>query len=192
MRDVREVFFSSKMIATHCNRLHLRRTDKCVLVTAGMQADAITLFKTLQTRLTHYEHQHGKPMSTPAIAQMLSNLLYSRRFFPFYTFNQLVGLDEEGKGAVYGYDAIGSYERTSAGSMGTGQTLIQPLLDNQFAFRQHALKPTTEMSRENALSLVKDAFASATDRDIYTGDSVEIAVIDKDGVRIETMPLRRD
>lgn len=72
------------------------RTDKCVIATAGMQADQLALHKLLQTRLQWYEHQHRKPMSTPAIAQMLATILYSKRFFPFYTFNVLGGVDDDG------------------------------------------------------------------------------------------------
>ena len=44
--------------------------------------------------------------------------------FPF------VCLPQPGKGAVYTYDAVGSFERTQYAAQGSGQKLIIPLLDN--------------------------------------------------------------
>jgi 20S proteasome subunit beta 6 len=167
-------------------------TDKCVIISAGMQSDASTLHKTMHARLVHYEHQHGKPMSTEAIGQMLSNMLYGRRFFPYYTFNLVAGLDQEGRGIVYGYDAIGSYQSVEVGAAGTGQTLIQPLLDNQVAYKNHRLIPQTDLDLDRALSLVKDAFTSAGERDIYTGDSVRIAIIRQSGIEYQDLALKLD
>jgi hypothetical protein len=46
--------------------------------------------------LQMYEHEHNKKMSTVAVAAMLSTMLYSRRFFPYYVYNIVAGLDEEG------------------------------------------------------------------------------------------------
>jgi hypothetical protein len=36
-----------------------------------------------------------------------------------------------GVGCAFSYDAVGSFERVRYSSSGTGQTLVQPLLDNQ-------------------------------------------------------------
>ncbi|EFC43192.1 predicted protein [Naegleria gruberi] len=167
-------------------------TDKCVIASAGMQSDAATLHKVLKMRLVEYEHQHGKPMSVVAVGQMLSNMLYNRRFFPYYTFNLVAGLDTDGKGIVFSYDAIGSYQSVEVGSQGSGQTLIQPLLDNQVAFKNHLLVPNTDLTLEQSLSIVKDAFTSAGERDIYTGDSVEILIITKEGIKTEILELKKD
>ena len=42
---------------------------------------------------------------------IISNTLYGKRFFPYYTFNLMAGLDENGNGVLYGYDAIGSFDK---------------------------------------------------------------------------------
>lgn len=36
-------------------------------------------------------------MTSGAIAAMLSTILYGRRFFPYYVYNIIGGLDEDGK-----------------------------------------------------------------------------------------------
>jgi 20S proteasome alpha/beta subunit len=45
-----------------------------------------------------YEHSHNMKMSCSAVAQLLSVTLYYRRFFPYYAFCMVGGIDEDGEG----------------------------------------------------------------------------------------------
>ncbi|KAJ4785828.1 Proteasome subunit beta type [Rhynchospora pubera] len=170
--------------------------DKVVLASSGFQGDIRALHKNLAARHLLYQHQHNKQMSCPAMGQLLSNTLYYKRFFPYYAFNVLGGLDNEGKGCVFTYDAVGSYERVGYSTQGSGSSLIMPVLDNQLKSPSPLLLPArdavTPLSETEAVDLVKDVFASATERDIYTGDKLEIVVINASGIKREYLELRKD
>ena len=85
-------------------------TETCAITSSGMVADMETLHKLLITKVKVYEREHKRQPTLESMAQLLSITLYGRRFMPYYSFNLLCGLTMEGKGAVYGYDAIGSYD----------------------------------------------------------------------------------
>lgn len=38
----------------------------------------------------------------------------------------------------------------------------------------------------------KDMINSIAERDIYTGDGVEVTIINKDGIKVKREPVRRD
>lgn len=104
---------------------------KIVLSVVGFAADANALRERLDTAVKMYRYQHNRTMSLSACAQRLSHILYGKRFFPFYVTCILGGLDETGKGALYSYDPVGSYEREQCRSAGAASSLIMPFLDNQ-------------------------------------------------------------
>jgi len=170
----------------------------CVVGLVGFHGDVLTFTKTLQNRLKIYEYENNKKPSTSAIAQLLSNMLYSRRFFPYYVNTIVAGINNEGQGAIYSYDPVGSYEREIYRAGGSSSALLQPLLDSQCGLKNQSASfelnksYTVKMSKEKVISLVKDAFTAAAERDIYTGDGLVVNVITKDGVKVEHFPLRRD
>ncbi|CAD8136079.1 unnamed protein product [Paramecium octaurelia] len=166
-------------------------TDKCVLATAGQYADFIALRKFLQQRLQLYEFQNEVQASTETVAHLLSRELYSRRFFPYYTFNLLAGLDENNHGVVYGYDAIGSYDKMTYGVQGSGQELVVAVLDNQLK-GYNKINKTIPQTREEILDIILDCFSCAAERDIHTGDNVEILIITAAGTERIVKPLRKD
>mmetsp|Transcript_31037 Transcript_31037/g.42694 ORF Transcript_31037/g.42694 Transcript_31037/m.42694 type:complete len:217 (-) Transcript_31037:151-801(-) len=170
-----------------------RLTDKCVLGTSGMQADFTTLVKVIRTRIRMYEHQHGRTPPLSAVAQLLSNTLYGRRFFPYYAFNVLGGIDEEGNGVAYNYDAVGSFERVQYSSAGSGEELVQPLLDNQIGWKDQKLTALkTPKTSDEVIDLVKDALTSAGERDIHTGDFADICLVTAEGVAHHKFDLKFD
>lgn len=76
---------------------------------------------------------------------------------------------------------------------GTGTALLQPVLDNQVEGKQLAERqPKPELSADECLDLVKDGFTSTCERDIYTGDTVELFKITSDGIEKHTLELRAD
>lgn len=168
-------------------------SDRAVLASAGMGADRQYLHKILRTRMRMYRHQHQRDMKLTAAAQMLSNTLYSRRFFPIYAFNVMGGVDEHGEGFVFGYDAIGSYEKVKVVCSGTGQMLVQPVLDQQVEARQnYGAGKMNEWSLAQAVELVHDVFSSATERDIHTGDALQVYKITATGIETVVFPLKKD
>lgn len=168
-----------------------RLTDRCVITSGGMVADIETLHKLLQARVKTYERQFKRPPTIESLAQLLGNTLYGRRFMPYYAFNLLCGLDEQGRGCVYGYDAIGSWDKLTYGVQGSGSELGAPILDNQFVGHNFMVK---QLAKEvtTAEETAKDIINSIAERDIYTGDGVEIVIVDKDGVRAKREAIRRD
>jgi 20S proteasome subunit beta 6 len=166
-------------------------TNKTVLAAVGCMSDVTTLSRMLATNCTEYQHNQNKVMPSKAVAQLLSVTLYYRRFFPYYAFCLLAGLDEEGKGAVYGYDAVGSFKRDDYGAMGTGQNFVMPILDNLVGHKNRN-DPKARLTKEEAISICKEVFVVAAERDIHTGDCVEISVITRDGIEKHSFELKKD
>lgn len=174
-----------------------------LLSVVGFAADGNALKERLDAIVKMYKYQHGKPMSVKACAQRLSTILYQKRFFPYYVHAILAGLDEEGRGALYSYDPVGSYEREQCRAAGSAASLIMPFLDNQVNFKNqyvpgsgegHDLKAreAEPLPRATVEQLVRDAFTSAVERHIEVGDGLQVMVITKDGIEEIYHPLKKD
>jgi len=176
---------------------------RILLSVVGFAADGHALAERLDAIVKMYSYTHGKPMTVKACAQRLSTILYGKRFFPYYAYAILGGLDEDGVGALYSYDPVGSYEREMTRAAGAASSLIMPFLDNQVNYKNqyvpgsgtgHELKQRQPQPLEKATveQLVKDAFTSATERHIEVGDNLQIMCVTPEGIEETYFPLKRD
>lgn len=106
-----------------------RLNKNTFILSSGMYADLNNLWKKLDTQISLYKLNNGRELSSPSIANLVSRVLYEKRFFPFYTFNLVVGFDVQGNPKIWGYDAIGSYGEQTFGAAGSGSLFMFPYLD---------------------------------------------------------------
>ena len=163
-----------------------RLADNIILSSSGMYADFIALQRYLKARIEIYRSNNKKEPTLDNIAQLLSVTLYQKRFFPYYCFTTLSGKNKDGKFVCFGYDAIGSYEALPNGAQGSGDKLIVPVQDN-------IIERKGKLTENEAKQLVLETMNGATNRDIHTGDKVEIVILRRDGrFTKEEFPLRED
>jgi len=167
-------------------------TGQTILGSTGCWCDVLTFTRILEARLKMYKYEHNRTLSTAASVQLVQNMLYFRRFFPYYISNVVAGLDADGNGAVYSYDPIGHCSKSTYHAGGSSTSLIQPLLDNQIGLKNIENAERKELSKDDALKIVKDAFISAAERDIYCGDGIQIKIVTAAGVDTQTFDLRKD
>ncbi|CAI4217104.1 unnamed protein product [Parascedosporium putredinis] len=133
-----------------------------VLSVVGFAADGEALKDRLDAICKMYRYRHGKPISVKACAQRLATILYQKRFFPYYAYAILGGIDEDGTGAVYSYDPVNFKNQFVPGS-GEGHALQE--------------RERVPLSRAKVENLVKDAFDGAVERHIEVGDALQMMAL---------------
>ncbi|KAI8450837.1 nucleophile aminohydrolase [Phakopsora pachyrhizi] len=171
-------------------------TDYCCIAVNGFAADGNELVKQIKQRLQWYNHIHACQPSVQSIARLIQTMLYAKRFFPYYVYVILAGIDHDGTGAVYSFDPVGSYERESCRAAGAAQSLVQPFLDNQeptYEKGKSYTPPRADLPMEKVQALVIDAFTGAAERHIEVGDGLEIFIIEVGkGVQVVRRELKKD
>lgn len=170
-------------------------TPKTVLGSTGCWCDALSFAKVIEARVKNYLYEHNRTISTNACAQLVSTMLYYKRFFPYYISNIVAGLDDEGRGVIYSYDPVGFMEEHEYAAVGSSCSLIQSFLDNKIGQRNingNLVLKRSNLPMEEALKITKDIFISAAERDMYVGDFVELQIITSGGTQKQRFELRHD
>ena len=98
---------------------------------AGLATDIQTVLQKIEFRTNMYELKEGRKMKPKTFASMLSNMLYERRFGPFFVEPIVAGLDPvTGEAHICSMDLIGSVTRPH--DFVVGGTADEQLLGKMF------------------------------------------------------------
>lgn len=172
------VFASEKRIA-YGNFLVSKSTKKTFQITpkvgatcAGLVADMQLLSLQIAALAKIRKMELNREVPPNSIAKMMSNMMYERRFFPLLT--QVIVGGVVDKPVIYTLDPLGSVLPDDYAAVGTGAEMALGVLDPQFK---------KGMSQDEAVDLAKKSVRSATMRDSFSGDGIDVMVITKDGVK---------
>jgi proteasome beta subunit len=161
------------LVASKTTHKILPVDEHIAMTIAGLVGDAQALERYIKAELKLYRLNEERRINVKAAAHLVANILYARRFYPYYVQLLLGGYDEAPH--VYSLGADGSVlEEKEYFSTGSGSPMALGVLEDGFR---------KGMGVEEAKKLVARAMNSAIKRDIASGGSgIDITVIDSRGV----------
>ena len=169
------VVFASERRIAYGNFLVSKNTKKTFKITprvgaacAGLVADMQILSLQISALAKIRKMELKRDVPPNSIAKMMSNMMYERRFFPLLT--QVIVGGVVDKPVIYTLDPLGSVLPDNYSAVGTGAEMALGVLDPQFK---------QNMTEQEAIDLATKAVRSATMRDSFSGDGIDILVINK-------------
>lgn len=151
---------------------------------AGSVADAQQLVDILRARTSLYQMEQEKPIPVKAAAQILSNILYSNKLFPYQVGLILGGVTKEEGPIVLNIGAIGSRLPEKFCAVGSGQNYSYGVLEAKYK---------DDLSLEEGKEIVKTAVKSSIKRDIASGNGVDIVVIkESEPAERQFIPIKKN
>ncbi len=152
----------------------LLQVDHHLAVTiSGGVADAQNVVDSLKYYAGTYRIEKGIPLPVKSAARILSNILFGSRYYPYIAIVIVGGYDSTG-GSIYNVDLFGSAIPEKVTATGSGSPVAFGVLEEGYQ---------EGMTVAKGVALAANAIIAAMRRNVFTGDSFDIAIIDKAGFR---------
>jgi proteasome beta subunit len=147
--------------------------DHVGMTIAGTVADAQRVVDILTANARLYKINLNRPIPISSAARLVANLLFSARYIPLATQVLVGGVDETGP-HVFNLDPYGSLTEEKSVSTGSGSPIAYGILEDQYR---------EGMTVSELLPVIAKAVNAAMKRDVASGNSYNIIIIDKNGYR---------
>ena len=158
-------------IASKSAKKIFRIADRVAMTTAGAVGDAQFLARLISIEAKLYEIRKEEEPTIRAIATLLSNILNSVRFFPYFVQLLVGGVDKRGP-SIYSIDLIGgAIEEKDIVATGSGSPTAYGVLEDRYS---------PDMTTDEGVELAVRAIYSAMRRDSASGDGIDVVKITRD------------
>jgi proteasome beta subunit len=140
---------------------------------AGVVGDAQSIVEMLRANSALYRLDLARPIPVNSAARLVSNILFSARYYPLGVQALVGGVDDSG-GHIFALDPLGSTMEEKYVSTGSGSPVAYGVLESEWK---------ENLSVKESIPVVVRAIDSAMKRDSASGDSFDVALITKDGYR---------
>jgi 20S proteasome subunit beta 3 len=159
--------------------------EKLFIGLAGLATDSQTLYEKLKFRLNLYRLREEREMRPPTFASLVSQVLYEKRFAPYYVEPVIAGLDgPENKPYVCAMDLIGAPLFTE------DFVLAGSCSESLYGMCESLWRPNLEP--EDLFEVISQALMSSVDRDAMSGWGAIVHLLTKERVITRTLRARQD
>lgn len=148
--------------------------DHLGMTTAGLVGDAQILVRYMVAEARLYRLRYARPISVNAASTLMSNILSSNKYLPYWVQLVLGGLDSKGS-HVFSLDPAGGSIEDEYVTTGSGSPYVYGVLEDHY---------TGEVTTKEAVDLAIRGLVAAMKRDAASGEGIDIAVIDSGGFNL--------
>jgi len=161
-----------------------KMNDRLMVGLAGLATDVQTLDQLLRFRMNLYELREEREMTPEVFTNLLSNMLYEKRFGPYFCEPVIAGLDPKGKPYLGTMDLIG------AQAMAKDFCVAGTCDGNMYGMCETLWKP--DMEKEELFETLAQALLASVDRDALSGWGGVVHIITKEGITSRELKGRQD
>ncbi|MGC8982769.1 MAG: archaeal proteasome endopeptidase complex subunit beta [Desulfurococcaceae archaeon] len=166
----KRVSYGGFVISKHAKKVY-PITSRSGVAFAGLMGDIGYLTRILKLEAKYYELQHGREIRTRGLAKVLSIVLYSYKLFPMFTEVIVGGYDEEGP-SLFILDPVGSIIEERYAALGSGAQIALGYIEPRYR---------EDLSVEEAEKMAVEAIKTVIERDVLSGDGVDLITFTKEG-----------
>ena len=166
------------LIASRRVKKIVKLVDYTAMTVSGLVADAQALADIIREEARLYEMTHGRRLSVKGIATLLSNILFSSKWYPYIV--QLIVGGYDNRPRLYTLDLFGSITEDKFTATGSGSPVAYGVLEERYR---------DDLTVEEAVKIAVAAVRSAMLRDAASGDGIDVVVIGKNSYEEKYIPL---